>query len=68
MLNTVRAIVRDGRIELLESVSIPEGTRVLVTLIPDETPPTFWQKASETTIGKIWDNPEDDIYEQLLET
>ncbi|MEG3438438.1 hypothetical protein V0288_15005 [Pannus brasiliensis CCIBt3594] len=68
MLNTVWAIVRDGRIELLESVPIPEGTRVLVTLIPDETTPNFWQKASETALGKIWDNPEDDIYEPLLET
>jgi hypothetical protein len=68
MLNTVWEIVRDGRIELLESVPIPDGTRVLVTLISDETNQTFWQKASETTLGKIWDNPEDDIYEQLLET
>ena len=68
MLNTVWEIVRDGPIELLESVPIPEGTRVLITLIPDETTPTFWQKASDTALGKIWDNPEDDIYEQLLET
>ena len=29
MLNTVPAIVKEGQIELLESVPIPEGTRGL---------------------------------------
>jgi hypothetical protein len=29
MLNTVKAIVREGRIELLERVDIPEGTEVV---------------------------------------
>jgi hypothetical protein len=67
MLNTLPAIVRDGQIELLESVPIPDGTIVLVTLIPDETNSNFWQKVSETSLAKIWDNLEDDIYERLLE-
>lgn len=31
MLNTVRAVAREGKIELLEKVEIPEGTEVLVT-------------------------------------
>ena len=65
MLNTVPAIIKEGRIELLESVPIPEGTRVLVTLIPEETNSDFWQKVSETALAKIWDNLEDDIYERL---
>jgi predicted DNA-binding antitoxin AbrB/MazE fold protein len=63
MLNTVPAVFRDGWIELLESVAIPEGARVLVTLIPEETNSNFWQKVSETALAKIWGNPEDDIYE-----
>ena len=33
MLTTVEAIVREGKIELLEHVEVPEGTRVLVTLL-----------------------------------
>ncbi|MCP9495835.1 MAG: hypothetical protein MSG64_15410 [Pyrinomonadaceae bacterium MAG19_C2-C3] len=33
MLTTVEAIVRAGKIELLEHVEVPEGTRVLVTLL-----------------------------------
>ncbi|MDJ0525485.1 MAG: hypothetical protein PX634_09235, partial [Microcystis sp. M53600_WE12] len=64
MLNTVPAIIKEGRIELLESVPIPEGTCVLVTLIPEETNSDFWQKVSETALAKIWDNLEDDIYHE----
>ncbi len=33
MLTTVEAIVRAGKIELLEHVEVPEGTRALVTLL-----------------------------------
>jgi hypothetical protein len=33
MLKTVWAVVRDGKIELLENAPLPEGARVLVTLI-----------------------------------
>lgn len=31
MLNTVRAVMREGKIELLEPLDVPEGTTVLVT-------------------------------------
>ncbi len=36
MSRTLRAVVREGRTELLESVDLPEGTKVLVMLLPDE--------------------------------
>jgi hypothetical protein len=36
MLRTVWAVVREGKIELLENLSLSEGARVLVTLMPDE--------------------------------
>ena len=64
MLNTVKAIIKEGRIELLEQVDIPEGTEVLITILTDET--EFWLRASEPSIASVWDNEEDDIYEQLL--
>ena len=35
MMNTIWAIVREGRIVRVENVAIPEGTRVLVTLLPE---------------------------------
>jgi hypothetical protein len=65
MLNTVRAVVRDGKIELLEPISLPDGAHVLVTVLADEDQ-AFWQAASQTTLDRVWDNPEDDIYAELL--
>lgn len=64
-MNTVKAIVTAGRIELLEQVDIPEGTKVLVTILFDEQ--DFWLRASESSLSSVWDNQEDDVYEQLLE-
>jgi hypothetical protein len=65
MLNTVRAVVRDGKIELLESIALPDGTHVLVTVLTDEEQ-AFWQGASQTALDRVWDNAEDDIYAELL--
>jgi hypothetical protein len=64
MLNTIRAIVREGSIELLEDIEIPEGTEVLVTPLMETE---FWLSASETALNSIWDNSEDDVYATLLE-
>ena len=64
MLNTVHAVVRDGKIELLEQVSLPDGAHVLVTVLTEEEH-AFWQ-VSESALKQIWDNPEDDIYAELL--
>jgi hypothetical protein len=65
MLKTLWATVREGKIELLESEELPEGTRVLVTLLPnDET--EFWLQTSQTSLSSVWDNAEDDVYAELL--
>jgi predicted DNA-binding antitoxin AbrB/MazE fold protein len=65
MSKTLKAVVREGRIELLEPVDLPEGTKVLVTLLPDEET-EFWLSASQVSLDTLWDNPEDDVYGQLL--
>jgi hypothetical protein len=65
MLSTIHAIVRDGKIELLEPVSLPDGAHVLVTILNDDEQ-AFWQQASESAIKRVWDNAEDDIYAELL--
>jgi hypothetical protein len=65
MLSTIHAVVRDGKIELLEQVSLPDGAHVLVTVLSEEEH-SFWQQASESALKQIWDNPEDDIYAELL--
>jgi len=67
VLNTVWATIRDGKIELLEEVALPEGGKVLVTLIPEENDDAFWQQVSQTSLAKVWDNAEDDVYAEPLE-
>jgi hypothetical protein len=64
-MQNIRAIVREGKIELLEEVEIPEGTELLVTPLPDES--SFWLNAGESSLDSVWDNAEDDVYAELLE-
>ena len=65
MSKSLRAIIREGKIEPLEEVNLPEGSKVLVTLLADDEA-EFWLQASQASIDTIWDNPEDDVYTQLL--
>ena len=64
MLNTVKAIIKEGNVELLESINIPDGTELLVTILPNEN--RFWLQAREISLAFVWDNKEDDIYAELL--
>ena len=66
MMNTIWAVIRKGKIVPLEAVKVPEGTRALITLLPeDET--GFWLAASESSLSEVWGNAEDDVYAELLE-
>jgi hypothetical protein len=66
MLKTLWAKVRQGKIELLEAAELPEGVRVLVTVLPDDEA-EFWLQASQISLDAVWDNTEDDVYAQLLQ-
>jgi len=66
MLKTLWATVRQGKTELLEQVEIPEGTRVLVTVLADDEA-EFWLQVSKVSLDAVWNNTEDDIYAELLE-
>jgi len=66
MLTTVRAIVREGKIQLLESVNLPEGSELLVTIISEDEN-IFWANASLSSLQQIWDHPDEDVYGELLE-
>jgi len=59
MLQTVHAVVHGGRIEVSEAIELPEGSKLLVTVLPAEEDP-FWLAAS------IWNNAQDDVYAELL--
>lgn len=63
MLNTIHAIFKDGKIQLLEEIDLPEGTEMLVTPLLDDS--EFWVKASRPTLDAIWENDEDNVYAEL---
>ena len=58
------ATVNDGRIEL-KGLDVPDGTEVLVTILSNGD--EFWLNAGGPSLNAIWDNPEDDVYAELLE-
>ena len=66
MLPTVRAVYRNGKIELLEDVDLPEGADILVTLL-SKGEDEFWQRVSQGPADAIWGNAQDDVYGKLLE-
>ena len=67
MLHSMWAVVHDGKVELTEPAQLPEGARVLITILPAEED-TFWQQASQASLAAVWDNTEDDVYAQLITT
>jgi hypothetical protein len=64
MQERIRAVVNEGRIELAEKLDVPDGTQDLVTILSNGD--DFWLNASEASLNAIWDNPEDDVYADLL--
>ncbi len=66
MLKTLWAVVRKEKIELLEKQSIPEGTMVLITLLPNDEESAFWLGTSQVSLDSIWNNAEDEISAEIL--
>lgn len=64
MQEAIRAIVNEGRIEPLEELRVPDGTEVLITVLSNGD--NFWLNAAGASLEAIWDNPEDDVYAELL--
>jgi hypothetical protein len=65
MLRTLWAEVKQGKIELLELADLPEGTRVLVTVLPSQETDR-WLKSKANASGDIWDNIEDNAQIPIL--
>ena len=65
MPKTVWATFLQGKIDLSEPIAVPDGTRVLVTILPNDEH-EFWLKTSQISLDAVWDNDEDDVYAQLL--
>jgi hypothetical protein len=66
MMRTVWAVVHNGQIELLDPLTLPEGAKVLVTVM-GSAEQEFWQHASKQSLAAIWSNTEDDVYADLLQ-
>lgn len=66
MIVTLKAAIHDGKVELAEPANLPEGAKVLVTVLPDDGT-DFWLDASQKSLAQIWGNPEDDAYAKLLQ-
>jgi len=52
MLQTLWATVHDGKIQLSEQVSLPEGAQLLVTVLSDESA-QFWSAASQPSLDAV---------------
>jgi hypothetical protein len=66
MMQTLWAVIHEGKIVLAEPAELPEGAKVLVTLLTEDER-RFWTEASQKSLATVWDNTEDDVYAQLLE-
>lgn len=66
MTTTVEAIYENGKLVLPRPLSLPEKTRVRVTIESGDTEREAWLKLSEESLTKIWDNADDDVFNELL--
>lgn len=65
MTTTVDAVYENGKLVLPGPLSLPEKTRVRVTIETDIERET-WHKLSEESLKKVWGNEGDDIFNELL--
>lgn len=72
MTTTVEAIYEDGVLKLLRRLPLPEKAHVQVTIdsgtIPcEDTERSAWLKLSEEALTATWENPDDDVFNALLQ-
>lgn len=65
MTTTVEAIYENGKLVLPKPLSLPEKSRVRVTIETD-IEREAWLKLSEESLAKTWDNDADDVFNELL--
>jgi len=63
---TVDATYENGKIILPQPLSLPEKSHVRVTIDSGDSERETWLKISEETLLTTWDNPEDDVFDELL--
>ena len=72
MSTTVDAIYEDGKLLLQHPLPLANKTRLRVTLDTENNPAVSevereaWSRLSEQGLMKVWDNPDDDVFNDLL--
>ena len=66
MTTTVEAIYERGKLVLPNPLSLPDKSRVRVTIESGDAERESWLKLSEESLMKTWDNADDDIFNELL--
>ena len=72
MTTTVEAVYEKGTLKLPGALALPEQAHVFVTIQTGPEPDldgerSAWLKLSEETLRKTWDNPGDEIFNELLQ-
>ena len=49
-LETIWAVLRTGKVELIDKAPLPKDALVLVTLLPQEEQNAFWTQASQASL------------------
>lgn len=63
MIQTIEAVIdEDGKVRLLEAISLPEARRALVTILEEEPATEVSETAllSEQALAEDWSRPEED--------
>jgi predicted DNA-binding antitoxin AbrB/MazE fold protein len=69
MTTVVEAVYEQGWLKPLTPLLLPEQTRVQLTVTSqtsEDVGRQEWLAHSEQTLLKVWDNPADDVYNELL--
>jgi predicted DNA-binding antitoxin AbrB/MazE fold protein len=71
MTATLEAIYENGTLKLSRALPLPEKSRVTVTVATGEPAGADvvraeWLRESEERLTQTWDNPDDDVFNELL--
>ena len=70
MTTKVEAIYEGGKLVLPRPLPLPDHAHVIVTIElqtkTSDPEDAAWKKASEQSLLKAWDNPDDDVFNELL--
>jgi hypothetical protein len=72
MTTTVEAVYEKGTLKLPGVLPLPDQAHVLVTIQTDlgsgsDSERIAWLRLSEETLRKAWANPEDEVFNELLQ-